>query len=77
MAEKNDPNGAQFEIIVDAKPRSYRDVKAVAIEAAIFLKEHRPTTEVSVRDLRDNSVTNIGWEAGRAFATTPPGVSLC
>ena len=61
---------------VDAKPRSYRDVKAVAIEAAIFLKEHRPTTEVSVRDLRDNSVTNIGWEADRAFAKTPPGVSL-
>src|SRR5215208_2752009 len=28
----NDPNGAQFEILVDGKPRSYRDVKAVAIE---------------------------------------------
>ena len=45
MTETN--GGAQFEIIVDGKPRSYRDVKAVAIEAALFLKECRPTQEVS------------------------------
>jgi hypothetical protein len=69
----NDPNGAQFEIIVDGKPRSYRDVKAVAIDAAIFLKEQRPRTGVSVRDLGDNSVITTGWETGRAFAKTPPG----
>jgi electron transfer flavoprotein alpha/beta subunit len=67
----NDPNGAQFEIIVDGKPRSYRDVKAVAIEAAIFLKEQRPTTEVSVRDMRDNSVTAISWQNGKASAMAP------
>ena len=57
----NDPNGAHFEIIVDCKPRSYRDVKAVAVEAAIFLKEQKPTTEVSVRDLRDESGIDVGW----------------
>jgi hypothetical protein len=33
------PNGAQFDIIVDDRPRSYRDLKAVAIQAAIFLNE--------------------------------------
>ena len=31
-------HGAQFEILVDGKPRSYRDIKAVAIETAEFLK---------------------------------------
>ena len=67
----NDPKGAQFEIIVDGKPRSYRDVKSVAIEAAIFLKEQRPTTEVSVRDLRDNAAINVEWESGKAFAKLP------
>jgi hypothetical protein len=30
------PSGAQFEIAVDGKPRSYRDTKAMAIEAAEF-----------------------------------------
>jgi hypothetical protein len=67
MAEKNDPKGAQFEISVDGKPRSYRDVKAFAIEAAMFLKECRPTQEVSVRDLRDGITTAIGWTSGGAF----------
>jgi type 1 fimbriae regulatory protein FimE len=30
--------GVQFEILVDGKPRSYRDIKAVAIASAEFLK---------------------------------------
>jgi hypothetical protein len=30
--------GAQFEILIDGKPRSYRDTKATAIEGAEFLK---------------------------------------
>jgi hypothetical protein len=34
--------GAQFEISVDGKPRSYRDIKAVAIASAEFLKEQKP-----------------------------------
>ena len=67
MAANNDPKGAQFEISVDGKPRSYRDVKAVAIEAALFLKECRPTQDVSVRDLRDGITTAIGWGSGGAF----------
>jgi hypothetical protein len=34
--------GAQFEISVDCRPRSYRDVKAVAIASAEFLKSRNP-----------------------------------
>ena len=29
--------GAQFEILVDGKPRSYRDTKSGAMDAATFL----------------------------------------
>ncbi len=58
--------GAQFEIIVSGKPRSYRDDPVIAIEAAKYLKERQPTHEVSVRSLQDGSVTVIGWEDGKA-----------
>jgi hypothetical protein len=58
--------GAQFEIIVGDKPRSYRDDVAIAIEAAKYLKERHPTQEVSVRNLQDGFVTVIGWEGGKA-----------
>jgi hypothetical protein len=43
--------GAQFEISVDGKPRSYRDRKAVAMEAAEYLKSKHPNSEVVVKDL--------------------------
>ena len=48
---------AQFEILVDGKPRSYRDTKAVAIEAAEYLKNRHPHSEVAVKDLRSGEVT--------------------
>jgi len=35
--------GAHFEISVDGKPRSYRDIKAVAIETAEFLRSKTQT----------------------------------
>lgn len=62
-----DHTGARFEIIVDGTPRSYRDVKGVAVEAAKTLKERHSTQEVSVRDLRDGTVVTIGWKDGSAF----------
>jgi hypothetical protein len=34
----NNQTGAQFEILVDGKPRSYRDTKSGAMDAATFLK---------------------------------------
>jgi hypothetical protein len=59
--------GAHYEIIVDGKCLSYRDDRAIAIEAGMYLKERRPTSEVIVRDMRINSSTGIGWEKGKAF----------
>jgi hypothetical protein len=49
--------GAQFEISVDGKPRSYRDTKATAIEGAEFLKQGHPHSEVTVKDLKSGEVT--------------------
>ena len=45
------PPGAQFEILVDGKPRSYRDI-TVAIASAEFLKGRNPHSEVAVKDLQ-------------------------
>jgi hypothetical protein len=59
--------GACFEIIVDGKPRSMRDLKETAIEAGIYLKRKQPHSEVSVRDVRDNSSTVIDAENIVAF----------
>ena len=50
---------ACFEIIVDGKPRSMRDLKEAAIEAGKYLKQKQPQSEVSIRDIRDNSSTMI------------------
>ena len=54
--------GACFEIKVDGKTRSYRDQKETAMEAGKYLKQIQPKVEVSVHDLRDNSVTVIDGE---------------
>jgi hypothetical protein len=52
--------GARFEIIVDGKPRSMRDLKETAIDAGKYLKHMQPHSEVSVRDMRDNSAVIDG-----------------
>lgn len=46
---KKNPPGAIFEILVDGKPRSYRDIKQIAIESAEYLKSRNPNSEVAVR----------------------------
>ena len=58
------PPGAQFEILVDGKPRSYRDIKSVAIASAEFLKSRNPHSEVAVKDLQSGEVTVVtrGWD---------------
>ena len=38
--------------LVDGKPRSYRDTKVAAMEAATFLKSQQPHSEVVVKDLQ-------------------------
>ena len=55
------PSGAQFEILVDGKPRSYRDIKAVAIASAEFLKSKSPNSAVAVKDLRSGEVTPVAF----------------
>ena len=65
MVQKADLSG--FDILVDGKPRTYRDVRQTAIEAGIVFKRERPQSEVTVRDVRDNSITLIDGEFIAAF----------
>jgi hypothetical protein len=51
--------GAQFEISVDGKPRSLRDLRETAFEAAQYLKSLNPHSEVAVRDLQTNISTPV------------------
>jgi hypothetical protein len=55
--------GAQFEISVDGKPRSFRDLREVAFEAAQYLKSQNPDSEVAVRDLQTNISTPVVWRS--------------
>jgi hypothetical protein len=64
--------GAQFEISVDGKPRSYRDTKATAMEGAEYLKQRHPHSEVTVKDLRSGEVTVATWKPERP----PPTATL-
>jgi hypothetical protein len=54
--------GARFEISIDGKPRSYRDRKAVAIEAAEYLQGKFPNSEVTVRDLASGKATALAYK---------------
>ena len=44
--------GAQFEIRIDHTPRTYRDRRDFAMEAASFLKFRNPHSVVEVKDRR-------------------------
>ncbi len=48
--------GAHFEIKLDGVPRTYRDVRDTAIEAARFLHQRNPGARIVITDLRDGSV---------------------
>jgi hypothetical protein len=58
------PQGAQFEILVDGTPRSYRDRKEIAIASAEFLKSRNPHSEIAVKNLQSGEVTVVtkGWD---------------
>jgi hypothetical protein len=56
--------GAQFEIRIDHTPRSYRDRKDFAMEAASFLKSRNPLSDVEVRDRKSGEVTAVTYKAG-------------
>ena len=44
--------GAQFEILGDGKPRSYRDIKAVG---------KNPNSDIAAKDLRIGEVTPVAF----------------
>jgi hypothetical protein len=54
--------GAQFEISIDGTPRTYRDRKAFAIEAAERLKRKHPNSDVVVKDLQSGEATKIKYK---------------
>jgi hypothetical protein len=56
--------GAQFEIRIDEAPRTYRDRKDFAMDAASFLKSRNPHSVVEVRDLPSGEVTAVTYKAG-------------
>ena len=74
MDRKDD--GANFQIAVDGKSRSYRDTRETALEAGIFLKERHPPSEIIVRDVRSGAHTVIGWKNGTARSSDVMGSSV-
>jgi hypothetical protein len=56
--------GAQFEIRIDHTPRTYRDRKDFAMDAASFLKSRNPHSVVEVIDLKSGEVTAVAYKAG-------------
>jgi hypothetical protein len=58
----NRPLGAQFEISIDGTPRTYRDLKPLAIEAAELLKRKHPHSAVVAKDLRSGETTTVAYK---------------
>ena len=54
--------GAQFEISIDGTPRTYRDRRAFAIEAAEYLKRKHPNSVIVVKDLQSGEATTIKYK---------------
>ena len=54
--------GAQFEISIDATPRTYRDRKEFAIEAAEHLKRKHPNSDIVVKELQSGEATKIKYK---------------
>ena len=56
--------GAQFEIRIDGTPRSYRDRKDYAMEAARLIKSKNPHSMLEVKDLQSGDVTAVALRPG-------------
>ena len=52
--------GAQFEIRIYGTPRTYRDRKDYAMEAARLIKSKNPHSMVEVKELQSGDVTAMG-----------------
>lgn len=55
------PVGAQFEISIDGTPRTYRDLRPLATEAAEHLKRKHPHSVVAVKDLQSGETTAVEY----------------
>ena len=53
---------AQFEVSIDGTPRTYRDDKAMAIEAAELLKRKHPHSAVTVENLQTGETTTVEYK---------------
>ena len=51
--------GANWEIAVDGKPRSYRDDLEIAREAARYLRSKNPKSEVAIRNYAPGEAMSI------------------
>jgi hypothetical protein len=51
--------GARFEITVDGKPRTCRDLGDMAIETAYYIKAKNPNVEITIRNLETGETTVI------------------
>ena len=61
--------GARYQIAVDGQPRSNRDDRAIAIEAAEYIKYQHPHAEVTVLDLETGARGRHGFagDMGRMY----------
>jgi hypothetical protein len=62
--------GAQFEIRIDGTPRTYRDRKDYAMEAARLIKSKNPHSMVEVEDLQSGDVTAVAQRHGVSDASS-------
>ena len=51
-----------FEISIDGTPRTYRDRKAFAIEAAERLKRKHPNSDIVVKDLQSGEAITVKYK---------------
>ena len=56
--------GALFEIRIDGTPRTYRDRKDFAMQAARLIKSKNPHSMVEVKDLQSGDVTAVALRPG-------------
>jgi hypothetical protein len=59
VKEMKKDTGAQFEILVDGKTRTFRDTRISAISTGEFLKSRNPKSEVVVKDLQTGEITPV------------------
>jgi ATP dependent DNA ligase domain len=56
------PTGAQFKVSIDGTPRTYRDLKALTVEAAEHLKRKHPHSTVTVKDPQTGEATAVEYK---------------